>query len=467
MGQPRIALAGTSSFVGAALCEALDPRLGIRILTRSMARRAPHPGIEVRPCDHFSRGELEAALQGIEVAVYLVHNRDPSARLDQAQSRDMDLLVADNFAWAAARNGVRQILCRAPLVRNPRRTTARNALELEEVLASRGVPLTVLRTGLVLGPGGELPKLLARMVLRLPSIPLPPLAEQELRPLTLASMLAAFQHCMGDPATYGRSFDLFGPEPTTLRAMLLEVATQLERRPGLPVLPDMPEALLADRMKEVFPGIHPEFLAYLMDQFSAGTAGAANPVQEAATRGQAPLREVLEACLGSDRLPPARSQRKLDDDALRQSRRVRSIQRLRLPRGRNAEWVAERYFPWLGELMRPFLGTERDQAGSWTVRLRPGGLVLLRLAFRPTHSTPDRRMYFITGGALARAVGGRTARLEFRDLLDGRFTLVAIHDFDPALPWHFYRFTQAAFHGLVMKAFQGYMEQRTEGGTMR
>ena len=156
----------------------------------------------------------------------------------------------------------------------------------------------------------------------------------------------------------------------------------------------------------------------------------------------------------------------MDDETLRQLGRVRSIQRLRLPQGRNAEWVAERYFPWLGALMKLFVATEREADGSWTVRQRLTRLRLLRLEFKPTHSTPDRRMYFITGGALARMLGGRTARLEFRDLLGGRFTLFAIHDFNPALPWFFYRYTQAVVHGLVMKGFQGHMEQAAEGGPL-
>jgi hypothetical protein len=72
-------------------------------------------------------------------------------------------------------------------------------------------------------------------------------------------------------------------------------------------------------------------------------------------------------------------------------------------------------------------------------------------------------MYFITGGSLASFLGGRTARLEFRDLLAGRYSMVAIHDFDPSLPWYFYRFTQAVIHGLVMKGFQGHMEQLADG----
>ncbi len=465
----RIAIAGTSSFVGAAVCKALASRFEVAALTRSMARAmSGGEDIEVRPCDHFSRKELLAALQGVDHAVYLVHNRDPSARLDQAQARDMDLLVADNFAWAAARAGVKQILCRSPLAAAPDRPAVSNAWEMEEVLASRGVPLTVLRTGLVVGPGGELSRLLAKMVRRLPVIPLPSFAETELRPITTEAFLTAVQHCVGNPEAFGRDFDIFGPEPVTLRWMIEETAAILGRKARIVSWPGMPEGLFATLLRAQHPGIHPDFLAYLLYMFSAGTKGRDNPVQRKITEDWVPFRETLEAAVRSERERAANRprQRAKDDEAIRQTGRVRSIQRLRLPPRRNAEWVAERYFAWLGKLMRLFVRTERDPDGSWTVRQRPGGFNLLHLEFKPTHSTPDRRMYFITGGALARVLGGRTARLEFRDLLDGRYSMVAIHDFNPALPWFFYRFTQAIIHGLVMKGFQGHMEQLAEGGPL-
>jgi nucleoside-diphosphate-sugar epimerase len=464
--RPRVALAGTSGFIGAALCETLGPQFELRILTRSMTRQGARAEGEIRPCDHFSRRELAAALEGVDYAIYLVHNRDPSARLDQAQSRDMDLLVADNFAWAAAQNGVKQILCRAPLLARPDRPTARDAEEREEVLASRGVPLTILRTGLVVGPGGELSKLLARMVRRLPRIPLPRLAGNEIRPLHLESLLAAFQHCTGNPDTFDGTFDIFGPEPVTLRQMIEITAARLDRRVRFLPWPGMPEGLFAALLRRLSPSLHPVFVTYLLDMFSAGTQGQDNLVMRVATRDWAPFRRTLERsllALPEGSRPPQRTK---DDEVIRHMGRVRSIQRLRLPPGQNAEWVAERYFPWLGTLMGFFVATQRDADGSWTVRQKPGGLRLLRLDFKPTHSTPDRRMYFITGGALARVLGGRTARLEFRDLLGGRFTLFAIHDFNPALPWFFYRLTQAVVHGLVMKGFQGYMEQKAEGGPM-
>ena len=465
--RPRVALAGTSGFIGAALCEALGDRFDLRILTRSLTRTAPRAQDEVRSCDHFSRLELARALEGVDYAVYLVHNRDPSARLDQAQSRDMDLLVADNFAWAAARTGVRQILCRAPLLAHPERPTARDAHEREEVLASHGVPLTVLRTGLVVGPGGELARLLVQMVETLPRIPLPHLATNEIRPLSLAALLRAFQHCVGRAETFGGSFDVFGPEPTSLQRMLEDTADLLGRPVHFAPWQDLPQGAFAALMKRLNPELHPDFVTYLLDLFAAESHGGDNPVQQAVTRDWTPLKQILAQSLRQSPAGEAASpQRTMDDETLRQLGRVRSIQRLRLPQGRNAEWVAEHYFPWLGALMKLFVATEREADGSWTVRMRLTRLRLLRLDFKPAHSTPDRRMYFITGGALARMLGGRTARLEFRDLLGGRFTLFAIHDFNPALPWFFYRYTQAVVHGLVMKGFQGHMEQAAEGGPM-
>jgi uncharacterized protein YbjT (DUF2867 family) len=449
--------------VGAALCAALAPRFDLRVLTRSLTRRPSAAQEEVRTCDHFSRKDLAAALEGVDYAIYLVHNREPSARLDQAQSRDMDLLVADNFAWAAQQSGVQQLLVRAPLLAHADRPTARDARELEEVLAARGVPLTVLRTGLVVGPGGELSKLLVRLVRRCPWLPLPALADHEIRPLHLEALLRAFEHCLGNAETFGGAFEVFGPEPITLRQMLEVTAAHLGLKTRFGSWPRMPEGLFAALLRGVNPTLHPVFRTYLLDMFSAGSQGQDNAVMRAATRDWPPFRATLEWSLQALSAAAPPPQRRQDDEIIRQLGRVRSIQRLRLPVGRDATWVAERYFPWLGTLMKLAVSTVRDDDGSWTVLQKPGGFRLLRLDFKPTHSSPDRRMYFITGGALARALGGRTARLEFRDLLGGRFTLVAIHDFNPALPWLFYRSTQALVHGLIMKGFQGHMEQASEG----
>lgn len=448
----RIAVAGTSGFIGRAVCEVLARRFEVIALTRSMARGGEEvAGVTLHPCDHYSRKELEGALREVDFAVYLVHNRDPSSRLDQARTRERDLLVADNFGRAAARAGVKQIVYRAQLL--PVDSEHRN--ELEEVLAGHGVPVTVLRTTLVVGPGGELARLLVRLVSRLPVIPLPASAEREIRPLSLADLLLALEHCVGNPAAFGREYPVVGPERLTFRGLVEAAAATLHRRPRILTLPCFSDRLFAGLLRGLNPSMHLEFLRYLLGTLSSDLPEMPNPLEKVLAAHGTTFQETLTASIQAEAGRPFRQAQRAGDDAfIRNDARVRSIQRMSLPAGRNAAWMADHYFDWLGHLLNPFLVTVRDEAGSWTVLARPGRFRMLALEFKPTHSSPDRMMYFITGGLLARFLGGRTARLEFRDFLGGRFTIVAIHDFNPALPWYFYRFTQAVIHGLVMRGYQ-------------
>jgi hypothetical protein len=79
--------------------------------------------------------------------------------------------------------------------------------------------------------------------------------------------------------------------------------------------------------------------------------------------------------------------------------------------------------------------------------------LLLELTHAPQRSTPDRQLFYITGGLLARTADNAKARLEFREMLDRRCLLAAIHDFAPTLPWYLYNATQALAHLVVMRAF--------------
>ena len=102
--------------------------------------------------------------------------------------------------------------------------------------------------------------------------------------------------------------------------------------------------------------------------------------------------------------------------------------------------------------MRVEVGADR------TCRFRLVGVgVLLELTPAPARSTPDRQLFSVTGGLLARPT--RRARFELRQVLDGSVLLAAIHDFEPRLPWPVYTLTQAPFHKLVMTAFGWHLAQ--------
>jgi nucleoside-diphosphate-sugar epimerase len=102
-----IAIAGATGFVGRALCRELSRDHRVIVLSRTPVEI---PGVETRVCDLFVLGQVERALAGADIAIYLVHSMLPSARLTQAGFADLDLLLADDFARAAARSDVPHIL---------------------------------------------------------------------------------------------------------------------------------------------------------------------------------------------------------------------------------------------------------------------------------------------------------------------------------------------------------------------
>ncbi|MEM6993976.1 MAG: NAD-dependent epimerase/dehydratase family protein, partial [Myxococcota bacterium] len=158
-GLPNIAIAGATGFVGRAWCDTFRDRY--RIVGLSRGGREPAPGRgphEWRQCDLFSLLQVETALVGVDVAVYLVHSMMPTDRLTQASFAELDLILADNFGRAAARQGVRRIVYLGGLIPQSVDSLSRHLasrLEVEAALAAHGVPVTTLRAGLVVGAQGS------------------------------------------------------------------------------------------------------------------------------------------------------------------------------------------------------------------------------------------------------------------------------------------------------------------------
>jgi len=108
---PRIVVAGASGFVGQALVRAPDPALCTGLGRQSDAPAGiPDRLASWRRCDLFSLRQVEDAVAGAEVGVYLVHSMMPASRLLQGRFQDLDLICADNFARAARLQGLKRII---------------------------------------------------------------------------------------------------------------------------------------------------------------------------------------------------------------------------------------------------------------------------------------------------------------------------------------------------------------------
>lgn len=471
--RPVVAVAGASGFIGTALCPRLADDYRVLALTRSPARaNTPDPNSSIvwRHCDLFSLPELTAALAGVDFAVWLVHSLAPSSRLTQARPRDLDLALADNFARAAAANGIRQILCIgavlppgyriAPLLWSRR--------EVELVLASQGTPVTALRASLVIGPGGTGPALLLDLVRRLPVLLLPAAAQSITRPIALADLVRAILLCLGEPARYRGAFDVGGAELLSYADMLTQTAAVLGRRRRLLSVPLLP-LWLVGLVARLASGAPATMTGAIVEALPEALPLQDNPVQRAiqpaALGFQAALTTAIDPEQGRLRPNPRRALQPRDRILMRQQARVRSIQRVIMPPGQTAAWVAGNYFRWLGRCCWPLVQTRIADDGSVSVGVRLPRLTLLHLVPERAASSPARQVYRVAGGLLARRAAARAdseaiagsqlrPRFEFQALLDGRYTMTAIHDYAPALPWYLYLPTQALAHRWVMARYQ-------------
>ncbi|MGH0035528.1 MAG: NAD(P)H-binding protein [Myxococcota bacterium] len=445
----RVAVAGATGFVGRPLVDALAERFEVVALgRRAPSRPAPEGGVGVvwRRCDLFSLRECESALEGVETAFYLVHSMMPNARLTQASFEDLDLLLADNFARAAASAGVRRIVYLGGLVpedwTDSLSSHLESRVEVERALAAHGVPVTAIRAGLVVGPGGSSLQMLVRLVERLPVMLVPRWTQTLTQPIALDDVVAILAHCLDDPETAGRVCEVGGPDVLSYREMMRETARVLQRRrlmfpvpffsPGfsrlwVSLVTRTPRALVAPLVESLR---HPMLAEDDWLQQRMGLPGR-------------PFREALALAVrsgGVAREPAARS-----------------VQRLPLPPGRDAAWVSREYAAWLPQLLRPVLRVAVDGP---VCRIGCRGIArpLLELTHRPERSGPGRALFDVTGGLLAGDAVG-SPRLEFRVTPDGESVLAAVQDFRPRLPWWIYLQSQARLHLWVMRAFARHLRR--------
>ncbi len=474
MSRDSLVIAGATGFVGQAVARRLAGRanpLDLVGLTRGR-REATGAWDRLVSCDLFSLKDVEQALTGARYALYLVHSMLPSARLVQGEFADLDLICADNFGRAAAKAGVEQIVYLGGLIPDiePGELSAHltSRLEVESALGAHGVKVTTLRAGMVIGPGGSSFEILTRLVRRLPAMVLPKWSARRCQAIDLETVAALLDYSVGRTETYGQTYDVGGPDALTYREMIQVVGEELgtpRKAVGVPVLtPKLsrlwvslitgaPRALVAPLIESLQ---HDMVCRDRRLQTAAGVPGLSfreavawsRATEAAAAKASSTTMAKISPAAAAEASKPA-AYRSAPIAAMTG---VRSVQRIPLPAGRDAEWAAHEYMRWLPTGVSPLLRVEVDEARTCSFFLgKRSKKPLLVLSFARDRSASDRQLFYVTGGRLAKPT--KRGRLEFRVTPDGEHLLTAIHEFVPRLPWWLYRITQAIVHRWVMHRF--------------
>jgi len=465
MSELTVVISGARGFVGSRLAEVLARRARVIGLTRGKAgEQRQGPFAELRSCDLFSYEDAYAALEGADVAFYLVHAMMPGARLTQARFEDLDAISADNFARAARARGVRQIVYLGGLV--PEEGSLSRHLEsrreVERVLAAHGVPLTTLRAGLVVGSGGSSFEMMIRLVKRLPFMICPAWMRMRTQPIDLDDVVQLLDFCADRPETFGETYDIGGPEVMSYQEMIAATARALGKRRTL-----VPVRLFSTRLSCLWVSLvtaAPRSLVRpLIDSLNHETVTRERRLQSLAGIPGRTFEESLSHALSLRTRSTSRPRAFVGARGQHTVSDARSVQRLPLPSGFDAERVAREYESWLVRFL-PVLRARREGEHVVTFYLAPIAIPLLVLAYSPTSSTRDRALLYVAGGALARPYD--RGRLEFTCVPDRPEVLAAVHDFHPRLPWWLYLFTQAKVHRLVMWAFGRHLGRLSRGASV-
>jgi uncharacterized protein YbjT (DUF2867 family) len=225
-----IAVAGATGYIGGLLCGRLrEEGKGVRALARRPEMASDlrdEVGCEVVRADVLEPDTLGPALEGVDVAYYLVHSMGRGADGDFAR-RDYD--GAFNFARAAAAAGVRRIVYLGGLGEGSEHLASRHSTA--EVLIAGEVPVAYFRAAAVIGAGSESFRTLYYLVRRLPVMVTPRWTSTRTQPIAVADAVAHLAAAADLGLPLDRELQIGGPDVTTYGGMIDELARALDRHP--------------------------------------------------------------------------------------------------------------------------------------------------------------------------------------------------------------------------------------------
>ncbi|WP_248960243.1 SDR family oxidoreductase [Sphaerisporangium perillae] len=247
----RCLVTGATGYIGGRLVpELLEAGHDVRCMVRSAERlrgRAWRGRVEVAEADATEAETTRAALEGVDVAFYLIHTmaagRDFAAR---------DRVAATTFAAAARDAGVRRIVYLGGLTPRERPSPhMRSRAEVESILLGSGVPTVAFRASVIIGSGSVSFEMLRHLTERLPVMTTPRWVRTRTQPIAIRDVLRYLVRAPDLPEGMNRTFDIGGPDVLTYAEMMQGYAAAA----GLPPRLVIPVPLLTPSLSSHWVGL--------------------------------------------------------------------------------------------------------------------------------------------------------------------------------------------------------------------
>ncbi|HEX3978994.1 MAG TPA: NAD(P)H-binding protein [Solirubrobacteraceae bacterium] len=259
----RVLVTGITGYVGSVVAA----RLGADgHMVRGFARSPERVALDVPVVagDAVTGRGLAEALDGVEVAYFLIHGMEPAGGGPFASREQM---AAGRFAQAARAAGVSRIVYLGGIAppEGPRSAHLVSRLAVEDILLD-AVPRSVaLRASIVIGARSRSFRFLVRLVERMPVLAYPAWQRNRTAPIDERDMVEVLARCATSEQVTGMRLDVGGPDIVSYGELIERIADlMLVHRPGfrftrLTVTP------IASRVAAVIAGERWELVGPLME----------------------------------------------------------------------------------------------------------------------------------------------------------------------------------------------------------
>ena len=258
---------GATGFVGAKLIPALE-RAGhdVRAFARDPSRVVAD--VPVVRGDAVTGAGLAEAMDGVDVAYYLIHSMEKAAG---AEFEALERAGVERFVEAARAAGVpRAVYLGGPVPDGMRASPHLSSrLVVEETLLAGFDEAVALRASIIIGARSRSFRFLVRLVERLPALPLPPWRVYRTAPIDERDVIAMLvagaetEHAAG-----GLSLDIAGPDVLTY-GQIIERIADLMLVGRMPLSLGFSGGVLASRVAAAIAGEDHGLIGPLMEGLTA------------------------------------------------------------------------------------------------------------------------------------------------------------------------------------------------------
>jgi uncharacterized protein YbjT (DUF2867 family) len=230
---------GATGYVGGRLVpQLLAAGHHVRVLARHPERlrdRLWSGDVEIISGDAQDEQSLTAAMEGADVAYYLLHSLQEGAGLESAERT-----MAQAFADAARASSLTRIIYLGGLAPEIPATEMsphmRSRADVGTVLRTSGLSVIEFRAAVIIGSGSASFEMLRYLTERLPAMITPRWVRSQTQPIAIRDVLRYLVAAIGIPAEVSRPFEIGGPDVLTYQEMMQRYARVAGLRPRV-ILP--------------------------------------------------------------------------------------------------------------------------------------------------------------------------------------------------------------------------------------